>query len=120
MPRRKDSFSRALADAQKRLEKAQAEQHKANVALRDLNNEIPRLKATIAVLRNQMEPSRLTGAGRPAEEPMPPANMTPEELAKWYTERDLSNVGSIVPERPAAEPTSEDEMLPDDFATGKR
>lgn len=120
MPRRKDSFSRALADAQKRLAKAIEEKKATQSKLYALEMEIPALLRTIAALKGHFEPVQVP-ADRVARRPeIPPANMTPEETAKWYTERDLSNVGSVVPERPAAELVDEDELLPDDFATGKR
>ncbi len=125
MPRRADSFARALKDAEKRLEKALAEQYKANVVLRDLNIEIPRLKATIQVLQQQMNPAspdRVVYRDSKTGQETPPQALSPEDLAKWYSDRDLSNVGSIPPVAPV-EPSvevSEDEMLPDDFAAGKR
>lgn len=122
MPRRKDSFARALKEAQDRLAKYKAERVAAQTKLLSLDMEIPKLERTIAALYGQVHPEDRPLEILKAQEQhvTPPANMTPEELAKWYTGRDLSGVGSIVPDRPAAEPVDEDELLPDDFATGKR
>ena len=124
MPRRTNSFARALKEAEKRLEKAQAERAIASGAIIALDQEIPRLQMTIAALRDQVD---LTGAAQPASVETrilkalaPPLNLGPEELAKWYTDRDLSNVGSLVPVRPATPEPTEDELLPDDFAVGKK
>ncbi len=123
MPRRNDSFSRALADAQKRLEKAHVERTDAMSRILALDVEIPTLQITVSALRDQIDPVRKP-QGKPWDwkgiVPMPvtpPTNMTPEELAKWYTERDLAGVSSIPPggAKPAAPQLSEDELLPDDL-----
>jgi len=125
MPRRKDSFAQALADASKRLEKAQAERTAAQQRLVALDQEIPRLQITVAALRDQLDPV-IKSEARPITErtgpptQSPPPNLSPEDLAKWYSTVDLSKVKSIVPERPATPaPQSEEELLPDDFAIGK-
>ena len=127
MPRRKDSFSRALADASKRLEKAQAERTAALQRLVALDQEIPRLQITIAALRDQVDPVIKAKPVPVFEEGLrvgqtgPPPNLSPEDLAKWYSTVDLSKVKSIVPERPTVTaPQSEEELLPDDFAVGKK
>jgi hypothetical protein len=118
MPSRANSFARALKDAEKRLGKAQAEKKQAQARLYALDMEIPILHRTIAALRGHFEPVQVPDKPYlPSFDPAPPANMTPEELAKWYVDRDLSGVGSIAPEKPVAPavPVSEDELLPDDF-----
>ena len=118
MPRRQNSFARALSDATKRLEKAQAERAYAQTKLGQLSNEIPALERTIAALYQQITPDRSqVGMMHERLAAKPPANMNPEELAKWYTERDLSSAGSIPPggDKPAVQQLSEDELLPDEL-----
>jgi hypothetical protein len=127
MAPRKDSFARALADAQKRLERALAEQDRAKRVLAALQSEIPTLLITIAALKHHLDPSgplpeEIAQVEHSPVSPSPPPNLSPEDLAKWYHDRDLSGVGSIAPARPVA-PTvavSEDDLLPDDFAVGKK
>lgn len=133
MTRRGNSFARALKDAQDRMAKAKAERVAAQTRLLSLDMEIPKLERTVAALYSQVhptdapleilkaDPDRVVYRNSKTGQETPPQNMSPEELAKWYTERDLSGVGSVVPERPATPaPQSEDEMLPDDFAVGKK
>jgi len=50
MPRRTNSFARALSDAQKRLEKAQAERVTVQKRLIALNAEIPYLQSLVVAL----------------------------------------------------------------------
>jgi len=122
MARRTNSFAKALADAQKRLEKAQAERTAAQARLVQLNVEIPTLERVIWSLTQHESPKEVRFDSRPyvpGFEP-PPKNLSPEEIAKWYSDRDLSNVGSLVPVRPATPEPTEDELLPDDFAVGKK
>ncbi len=125
MPKRKDSFARALSDAEKRLEKALAERTAAQRRLAELEREVPTLQITVAALRSQIDPTKVPEfsqsmiPGRIYTDP--PPNLTPEELAKWYLGRDLSNVGSVPPAIPVAPsaPVSEDDLLPDDFEVKK-
>ncbi len=122
MPRRINSFARALKEAETRLNRARAERVAAQTRLLSLDMEIPRLERTIRALHGQVNPEDTPIEILKAEPQYvtPPPNMTPEELAKWYTDRDLSNVGSLVPVRPATPEPTEDELLPDDFAVGKK
>ena len=119
MPRRQSSFARALSDATKRLEKAQAELANARITLAELEDEIPALQRTIAALQQHMgqKLDRVVFRNSKTGVETPPRAMTPEELAKWYTEHDLSGAGSIPPggEKPAVQQLSEDELLPDDL-----
>jgi hypothetical protein len=119
MARSANSFARALKEAEHRLTVAKAERVAAQTKLLSLDMEIPRLERTIAALHGQVNPGSTPLAMLKAEPQYvtPPANMSPEDLAKWYTERDLSAVGSIAPEKPVAPaiPVSEDDLLPDDF-----
>jgi chromosome segregation ATPase len=132
MPRRTNSFARALREAQDRLARAKAERVAAQSKLLSLDLEIPKLERTIRSLHDQLHPGEtpkaiLESEARPITErtdtptPSPPPNLSPEELAKWYSNVDLSKVKSIIPERLAvAAPQSEEETLPDDFAIGTK
>ena len=133
MVKRGNSFARALKQAEARLNRAKAERVAAQTRLLSLDLEIPRLERSIHALHGLVAPQDtpleiLKSEARPITEragspglSLPPPNLGPEELAKWYADRDLSNVGSIVPNRPATTaPQSEDETLVDDFAIGKR
>jgi len=128
--RRTNSFARALKDAEGRLQKAVRERTAIQAKLQALEIEIPRLQVTISALYHQLDPKVKSIEGVktdtrpyvPGFEPTPPPNLGPEALAKWYHDRDLSGVGSIPQARPAepAVEVSEDELLPDDFAVGKK
>lgn len=124
MVKRGNSFARALKEAQTRLSRARAERVAAQAKLLSLDLEIPRLERTIQALHGQVSPENTALEILKAEPQYvtPPSNMTPEQLAKWYHDRDLSGVGSIPQARPVAPAVevSEDELLPDDFAVGKK
>jgi hypothetical protein len=64
MPRRKNSFARALADAKKRLEKAVAEQSAARMKLAELGDEIPALQFAIAALEKTLGQKGVMPSGR--------------------------------------------------------
>jgi hypothetical protein len=60
MPKRKDSFSRALADATKRLEQAERQRQSTREILARLELEIPALQRTIMALDRQLNPTGTT------------------------------------------------------------
>jgi hypothetical protein len=70
MPRKVNSFDRALADAEKRLAKALNERDQAQTVLNDLALEIPSLQQTISALQHQLSPQP-TGGIRLASLPAP-------------------------------------------------
>lgn len=107
MTRRQSSFARALSDAEKRLDKALAERTAAQAKLAQLQEEIPSLMHVIEALQLK-KPDRVVFHNSKTGVETPPKAMTPDELAKWYVDRDLSGLGSI----PAL---TEDITLPDDF-----
>jgi len=119
MARRTNSFARALKDAEKRLQEALNQRSTAIAQLSALEAEIPRLQQIIASLSGKPEAKVAPEtAGLPIQPP--PPNLGPEKLAKWYSDRDLSGMGSIVPVRTGeTAPQSEDETLPDDFEVKK-
>ncbi len=94
MPRRTNSFARALKDAEKRLSRAQAELSIAAERVVELNEEIPRLRQIIASL-----------SGKTPVVPVPgwtdKASTVPPELAKFVGPQDLTGMGSIPSQHPA-------------------
>ncbi len=129
MPRRKDSFAAALADAQKRLAKAKTERADATSRLVELDAEIPRLEQVIASLdpervkevRDDMLHGSAIAVGSgirvPADNDIQrevPA-LTPDQVKK-LAERATGPIrGGSIPYggvKPPAPPVSEEEMLP--------
>ena len=120
MVKRANSFARALKFAETSLQKAMQERTRCQRKVAELDTEIPRLQQIIASLsgkewKHQAKVEEIKAIMETGS--APPPNLSPEDLAKWYADRDLSSVGSIPPERPVAPsvPVSEDDLLPDDF-----
>ena len=106
MPRRANSFARALKDAEKRLAKAQTERAHAQTKLGQLANEIPALERTIFALKSQTSGTvQARVAPETAGLPVPPKPTVPEiptELAKFVGPQDLSGMGSVpAPHQPS-------------------
>lgn len=116
MPRRPNSFARALSDAEKRLEKALAERKEALEKVSALAIEIPSLERTIQALKLQMDPKaipvfipqRIPGVIKEVMATLPDGS----DLKSIVGPQDLTGMGSI----PAL---TEDITLPDDFEVKK-
>jgi hypothetical protein len=124
VPRRTNSFARALKDAEKRLVKAQTELARSQQRVMELNAEIPRLQQIIASLSGKGVPSgtdstgfsntrnsAVTGGHRAETSAAVPA-----ELAKFVGPQDLTGFGSIPANSGRAVPTkieTEADTLPD-------
>src|ERR1700726_1451171 len=110
MPRRSNSFARALKDAEKDLEKAQNERARAQARLIALDAGIPALQRTIQALQQQLNGGAVTGERRAETSADALLYPSTSELEKLVGPQNLSGMGSIPPKMP-----TEDELLPDDF-----
>lgn len=102
MPRRANSFARALKDAEKRLARAQAEQNKAEHRLHELSVEIPQLRQIIASLGGK-EPAAPVFTHKPIPGVINEAMATlPDgsDLRSLVGPQDLSGMGSIPSQHP--------------------
>ena len=116
MPRRSNSFARALKDAEKRLEKAWTERMEAQSKLIALDAEIPQLQHIIASLNPDAKLPTFTHQSIPGVINEVMATLPDgSDLSTLVGPQDLSGMGSIPPKMP-----TEDDLLPDDFAEGKK
>jgi DNA repair exonuclease SbcCD ATPase subunit len=111
---RKTEFSRALAEAKKRLKWSTKRKHKLETELAGLNAEIPALERTIRALEQQLGKKKLAPLSVPLN--VLTDVHIPKELEQYVLPQDLSNFGSIpatqTQQQDAVEVT-EDELLPD-------
>jgi len=116
MPKRQNSFARALADAEKRLVKALSELASCQNRTTELSTEIPRLRQIIAALGGKVvmpdarQLSTLGATGVYGAE-------TSADLLALAGPQDLTGLGSIVGEKPVQSAITEDELLPDPDGT---
>lgn len=99
MPRKNNSFERALVDAEKRLAQALNERSQAQETLNDLAKEIPNLQRTVAALELQLNP-------QPEISPV-----------TWTAAHFNSKTGEQTPASPILQAVTEEDTLPEPEGT---
>jgi hypothetical protein len=119
---RKTEFSRALAEAKKRLKWSTKRKHKLETELAGLNAEIPALERTIRALEQQLGKKKQLGPLSKVSMVSVPSPLTvltdvniPKELEQYVLPQDLSNFGSTTAntQQQNGVEVTEDELLPD-------
>lgn len=108
--KRKNNFSRALAEAKQRLKVALRERVRYEAKLGGLRTEIPQLQQTIQALEVQLGTKPTVSIEYKFDTPGPgAARIVDPDIAKLAGPQDLSGMGSIV--------SRDEDILPD--AEGK-